>query len=372
VYTDITKAFDSVSHVKLLDVLETYKIASSIIDWVRNFLTGRNQKVVVNSVFSSSRNVLSGVPQGSVIGPLLFVIYINDITRCASSLEGVGNVSLFADDMKVYSTEATNLQVSLNHICVWLAERQLNLAPHKCTTILIKKPSVEINVHDFYLDDTTVALCNSIKDLGVTISSDLKWANHVDYLYKSASATSYQILKAFKTTNIWTLLKLFTTYVRPKLEFNTSVWSPYLSKDIEKIEKIQRSFTRAAFLRCNIKFFSYENRLFQLNIKSLASRRIIFDLILIFKIIHGLSDMNFHDFFVYISNPYSLRGNSIKIKTKIHFNKDILQIRNCFFSRAAKYWNLLPDSIASTSTLDLFKRKIAEFDFTPFLGNRPI
>ena len=368
VYTDITKAFDSVSHSKLLKVLEDFKITSSVIDWIRNFLKNRNQRVVVNSTVSSSRKVFSGVPQGSVIGPLLFVIYINDITKCTSSLEGVGNVALFADDMKVYSTKTENLQVSLNHICTWLRERQLTLAPHKCTVIPIKKPSLETDVQDFYLNTTQVSHCDNVKDLGVIISSDLKWSSHVNYIHKSASATSYQIFKAFKTTNIWTLLKLFTTYVRPKLEFNTSVWSPYLSKDIEKIEKIQATYTRKAFQRCNIKFSSYENRLYQLSIKSLQDRRIIFDLVLTYKIIHGLTDMDFNDFFTFKSNPYSLRGNTIKIaaKLKINTKNPNLQIKHCFFLRATKYWNLLPDTIAQTSTLNIFKHRIAELDFTPF------
>lgn len=188
----------------------------------------------------------------------------------------------------------------------------------------------------------------------------------MNYLYKSASTTSYQIFKAFKTTNIWTLLKLYTTYVRPKLEFNTSVWSPYLSKDIEKIEKIQATYTRTAFLRCNIKFSSYENRLYQLNIKSLRTRRLIFDLVLIYKIIHGLTDMDFNDFFTFKSSPYSLRGNSIKIAAKINSKIPNLQIKHCFFLRATKYWNLLPDSIAQTPTLSIFKHRVAKLDFTPF------
>ena len=135
---------------------------------------------------------------------------------------------------------------------------------------------------------------------------DLKWANHIDSIYKSASLTAYRILKSFKTTNIWTLLKLFTTYVRPKLEFNSCIWSPYLSKDIEKIEKIQQSFTRKAFIRCNMRFSSYQDRLYQLDIKSLKQRRILFDLIQIYKIIYDLSDIKFCSFFMFKPNFYNL------------------------------------------------------------------
>ena len=95
----------------------------------------------------------------------------------------------------------------------------------------------------------------------------------------------------------WTLLKLYTTYVRPKLEHNTPIWSPNLIKDIHKIEKVQKNFTRFAFKKCNIPYSSYSNRLYQLNIKSLEYRRIYFDLIFMFKILNGLAGVQYTDFF---------------------------------------------------------------------------
>ena len=188
------------------------------------------------------------------------------------------------------------------------------------------------------LEDVSLPSSNTIRDLGVYISSDFKWAKHIDYLYKSASTVSYRIFKSFKTTNIWTLLKLFTTYVRPKLEFNSCVWSPYLKTDIFKIERIQKSFTRKAFLRCNIRFSSYQDRLDKLGIKSLQYRRITFDLILIYKIIYGYSDIKFGDYFSFKQNMYNLRGNTMKIELRSDFkNKNLLQLYHCFFNRAKKY-----------------------------------
>ena len=288
---------------------------------------------------------------------------MNDVVSCTSSLIDCGNLSLFADDLKVYSTEENNLQMTLNSICQWLRERQLKLAPHKCSVISIKKATTSLNDATFSLENVSLPSSNTIKDLGVFISSDLKWAKHIDSLYKSTSTISYRILKSFKTTNIWTLLKLYTTYVRPKLEFNSCVWSPYLKTDIIRIESIQRSFTRKAFLRCNIHFSSYKNRLYQLGIKSLQYRRLTFDLILIYKIIHGLSDIKFDDYFSFQQNIYVLRGNSRKIKLRSDFKMQAtLQVRHCFFMRSTKYWNLLPDHIAKSSNIVNFKRNLLSFD----------
>ena len=117
------------------------------------------------------------------------------------------------------------------------------------------------------------------RDLEIIISDNLKWNKHIDYLYRNASVSSYQISKFSKTKNIWTLIKLFKTYVRPKLEYNTPIWSPYLSKDIEKIEKIQKTFTRYIFKKLNLPYSSYSDRLRQINLKSLEYRRLFFDLV---------------------------------------------------------------------------------------------
>ena len=102
-YTDITKAFDSVSFTKLIKVLKSYRITPKLLTWITNFLTGRKQTVAVNNALSSFLSVLSGVPQGSVIGPLLFIIYMNDVIECLTSLPGQSHssLSLFADDLKV-------------------------------------------------------------------------------------------------------------------------------------------------------------------------------------------------------------------------------------------------------------------------------
>ena len=248
------------SHSILIKTLSQYNIHPLIVTWVKHFLKDRKQQVIINNSLSTPLHVFSGVPQGSIIGPLLFNIYFNDSTLCSSTLQGSGNIMLFADDAKLFSTNSHKLQLSLDTTNEWLQSRQLNFATHKCLHLQISSSSSQPS--DFYLNNSKISQCAIMKDLGVFISHDLKWAHHVNHLFKIGSLTSYQILKSFKSKNIWTLLKLYTTYVRPKLEYNSPIWNPHLKKDVLKIESVQRSFTRRACLRCGVPFSSYRDRLF--------------------------------------------------------------------------------------------------------------
>ena len=282
---------------------------------------------------------------------------MNDIDKCALNLGESGGISLFADDTKIHGTNPNDIQVTLCKIDTWLKSRQLNLAPEKCVLLQIKQRGDPVT---FKIQNNNLDTVDFIKDLGITVSNNLKWANHIDQIYRNASNYSYNILKFTKTTNIWNLLKFYTVYIRPKLEYGTQVWSPNLLKDIHKIEKIQKYFTRQIFQRCNIKYTSYANRLYQLNIKSLEYRRTFFDAIFIFKILHGLSGLNFSDFFLLKTSSYGLRDNSFKIETLLSYPTSEWQ--NSFFCRGAKLWNALPEDLRCATSLDIFKQKLHKFD----------
>ena len=346
-------------------MISSYGISDLVTNWLENFLSNRSQQVIIENMLSSSLPVTSGVPQGSVIGPLLFVLFFNDITRTAGLLGENGGICLFADDAKLFSTDMVQLQNSLNDVTCWLKEHQLEVASNKCFVLKICKPRVLDSSQSIFIQNDVLQEKPVIKDLGIFISNDLKWAHHINYLFSQASVYSYQVLHSFKSRNIWTLIKLYKTYIRPKLEYNTPVWSPYLQKDICKVEQVQRNFTKRVCIRCNIPFNSYSDRLYKLNLHSLEYRRIKFDIILIFKIINGFSDLNFHEYFVFRCLPYNFRGNSRKIETIKNFRSD--HWKNSFFVRASNYWNRLPDEIASSPTLCLFLSRIKKFDLNLLL-----
>ena len=269
IYTDISKAFNSVSHSKLLQILTSYGISLQVINWLKDFLNNRKQTVCIGSTFSSPLSVLSGVPQGSVIGPLLFLLFINGITSAVSETYGVSGIKLFADDAKLYGTNSTDLQCSLDKMVVWLQEHQLNIAKEKCFSLTLARKKSTHNPNHFSINSNSISNKTHFRDLGVIISDDLKWTHHVNSICTSAEVKSYQILKCFKTKNIGVLLGLFKTYVRPKLEYNTPVWSPYLLKNVNKIESVQRNYTKRICRRCGINFSSYEDRLNILNLNTL-------------------------------------------------------------------------------------------------------
>ena len=199
-----------------------------------------------------------------------------------------------------------------------------------------------------------------IKDLGIFIAENLKWNHHINYIYQIASTISFQVLKSFKSTDINILKKLYLVYIRPKLEYNTPIWSPHLKKDINHLESVQRKYTRIIFSRCNISYTSYLDRLTKLNIKTLEYRRIKFDLITFFKIVNSETTINLKNFFERYKINYLLRGNNKKFTCRHHFNNDVWH--NSFFYRSVEMWNKLPNDLVSCKKVEKFRLKYKKFD----------
>ena len=354
-YTDIRKAFDSVSHIKLNSVLESYGIHPEVLLWIRNLLNKRTQVVRLQSSLSSSLPILSGVPQGSVIGPLLFIIYVNDIVMKVQAQSPI-SFALFADDAKLYSTNHQELQQSLNLFYKITKEYQLNLAPEKCFILPIGKKHLLHSLNTFSINSSILPNQNFAHDLGITISSDLKWEQHVNKIFQKATFVSYQITKSFKSKNIWIYVSLYKSYLRPILEYHSQIWSPHLNKDNDKLESVQSRFTKLVCNRCNIPNTSYQDRLYKLGMLSLKHRRIRFDLITLYKIINNQSFIKFDSYFYFQEHPYSFRNNRQRILPKNKFKNDIWS--GSFFERAPRYFNNLPFNWNSAKSLDVFKLKL--------------
>ena len=356
VYTDLSKAFDRVSYSKLISVLESYGICGKLVCWITHFLQGRNQRVNIRQSTSEPRDIFSGVPQGSVIGPLLFLIYVDDITKVCSNQSGI---YLFADDAKVYSSSPTDLQMSLNNIDTFLKSRQLSLAVEKCEKITFSK---EDYVSTFSIGNTQVRDVTSVKDLGITISDNLKWDLHINQVKGRAFQRCHHILKAFHSRNVWTYVKAYKSFVRPIVEYGSVVWSPYLKEDKISIESVQRFFTKKICAKSNIPFSSYEDRLYKLGMDSLESRRIKADLLMTYKIVHGLVNIPFNDLFEFYHSPYQTRRHRYCLAPK----KVDTNFENNFYRyRTVQIWNKLPKDIVESTTLDSFKLKVKKLDLNP-------
>ena len=207
VYLDFSKAFDSVPHKRLINKLKGYGVQGQIINWIKSFLTDRKQFVKINDISSNYRSVTSGVPQGSVLGPTLFIYFINDLPERTKT-----STKIFADDTKCYTgvigeNDHHNLQSSIDEMFDWTEKWLLKFNESKCKILHIGKNNPNYTYEIGKLNDkTTLEKCDLEKDLGVFIDSHLNFNKHVKEIAKNATFIGYKIFKKFtyREDNIYT------------------------------------------------------------------------------------------------------------------------------------------------------------------------
>ena len=362
-YIDFQPAFDSVSHPKLLHKLSSYGIHGNLLFWIASFLSNRIQQVRVGSSLSKSCAVTSGVPQGSVIGPLLFNLYINDIT---DHLDCSSTSKLFADDIKIY-TELTSIdshisfQNQLDLIHHWSECWQLPISHSKCYLLCLSGPtSNKINTVSFSISNIPLSISQFSTDLGVTIDSELKFTIYVNETVARAKQRAAIIHRCFLSRNANNLITAFKTYVGPLLEYATQIWSPYQKSSINAVESVQRAFTKRL---SGLTDLSYNERLVNLKLQSLEHRRLLSDLTMCFNIVHGFTALQVADFFTF-STTSTTRGHSLKLVAP-PFRNNVRKF--VFSSRVVPVWNSLPEHIVNAQTSKIFKRLLSLYDLSKFL-----
>ncbi len=244
VYLDFAKAFDKMDHGLLLRKLELYGITGKYLEWVKNFLEDRTQVVFLNNFYSYSTTVQSGVPQGSVLGPLLFLIFINDLPQSVHNSNL--HILSFADDTKISSkisnvNDKSTLQCCLNNLLNWSISNNMELNSKKFEFIAHKlfpdspnqKALKELPFyHDFFTyivsDNLIVYPSEYVRDLGVYIDGNLNWNFHYNQIIKKAKQICAWVLHTFYSRKKEVLLMLFKSLIRPKLEYCCEVWNPFL------------------------------------------------------------------------------------------------------------------------------------------------
>ncbi len=353
------------SHAKLLYKIKNYSIKGHLFDWVQSFLSNRFQRVSVDGQYSNFTQVLSGVPQGSVLGPLLFLLYINDLPNVVPNSV---NLKIFADDVKLYSSPQDsnaleNIQAALLNISAWSFENQLKIAPDKSVLIPLHPHSgctATCRINGFEIHSTT-----STKDLGILIDSNLRFTDHCHYIASQAYQQINILFRCFTTANFKSLLKGYTSFARPLIEYASPVWNPFLKSDIILLERVQKYFTRRLYIRCSFPQASYFNRLQFLQLTTLEERRIKADLILYFKIINGFSVLKSSQFFRLYTNT-STRGHNKKLYTWL-YSTDIA--KNFFSNRFStiNVWNGLHPEVINARSCREFSNKLSKVDFTQFI-----
>ena len=246
---DFAKAFDKVPHHPLLRKLKYYNLDKNVVGWVSSFLTGRTQIVVVDDYTSSEAAVLSGVPQGTVLGPVLFLVFMNDIIQGSSS-----SIHLFADDCLAYHEirskwDCSALQSDLDNLVQWSKTWGMEFNISKCNILSVTNATKNKIKHQYTMDDQALKTQDSTECLGVTINCKLHWNQHINDIIGTASKlisflwrTMHRCLQDLKS-------KAYTTLVRPKIEYSFSVCDPHHQMYINQLDMVQ--WRAAPFVKNN-------------------------------------------------------------------------------------------------------------------------
>jgi hypothetical protein len=259
IYLDFAKAFDTVPHRRLLKKLECQGVGGDTLRWIESFLTDRQQRVLVNNVPSEPKQVTSGVPQGSVIGPSLFVSFINDYPECLADLiDGVRTIppnvrnlpmstqsymALFADDTKVYRViksiaDRLLLQHDLRCMDEWSHQSLLKLQPPKCKAMTVSNRGEAENAHTYTLEGHAMERTKEEKDIGVTVDNKLTFDTHIANQVNKANKVMGIIRRSYTHLDAYNFKLLFKALVRPHLEYAHAVWNPHLRRHIDALENV--------------------------------------------------------------------------------------------------------------------------------------
>ena len=354
IYLDFQKAFDTVPHRRLLNKMYAYGIRGQLLKWTESFLIGRTQKVRVSNAVSSERNVLSGIPQGSVLGPILFLVFINDLPDVVEC-----SVKLFADDTKIYSAienhdDCAKIQKDIDNLAAWSDKWLLRFNALKCKClheVHVGKNNIK---HDYHMKvgdkDILIAEVNEEKDIGVTFDNRMKFDVHIRNIVNKANQRIGIIRRTFDHLDKNMFLMLYKTLVRPILEYATVIWSPWLKKDIVAIEQCQRRATR---LVKDLKDKSYGERLKELGIPTLVYRRERTDVLQIFKIMEKFDEVHMKS--IKPSHNISTRGHDKKLEKRHH---NLKSTKNVFPTRVLSQWNDLPNDCVESKTVNRFKNSL--------------
>ena len=362
VYLDFSKAFDKVDFSVLLKKLKKLGIGGKIGRWIYSFLVGRKHRVYVNGSMSTLRDILSGVPQGSVLGPLLFLIFISDID------ENIVHSTLksFADDSRMTkaifaSSDKLNFQTDLNTVYSWASRDNMMFNEIKFKLISYNPISTVSNDILEYTTPSGLSIANSpdVRDLGVIMSNSCQFESHIDDVLKRMRSKSSWILRTFISRSKLSMLTTWKSLVRPLHDYCSQLWSPNKIKDISALEKVQWNFISKIYGVSD----NYWSALKELQLFSLQRRRERYMIFYIWKILESLAPciMDKHGFPVLMSNCTSRRGRMCTVPGLTRCKNSVQRIKDCsFFVHGAKLFNGLPQEIRDIANckFDIFKSAV--------------
>ncbi|CAH8587463.1 unnamed protein product [Dicrocoelium dendriticum] len=306
IYIDFSKAFDKVNHAVLLDRLRMYGVGGSLHKWIRNFLVDRKWRVQVDDRLTNWYPSSSGVPQCTVLGPILFLIHVKDVPQLLQS-----PCALFADDLKVWRVIRTLnvcglLQHELDNLLTWSAEVNLPINPAKSQFMRLGKRE---HIRTYTVAGQPLHPASFVRDLGVLSRCDLKSIDSTNRLYQNSLRMLWALRRSFNTWSEEIATRLFVSIIRPMIEYGSPAYGLIKLGEIEKLERVQHVATR---LILNLRGMPYEDRCKKLGLYTLAYRRLRVDLIMTHRILH-LSDYPMLRQLLHLRTPSSTRGHRYKL-----------------------------------------------------------
>ncbi len=370
---DFSKAFDTVPHKRLLHKLQEYGIRGPLHTWLSNFLQHRKMAVAIEGTTSDETPVKSGVPQGTVLGPLLFLCHINDLPDRVKS-----QVRLFADDCLLYRTinshqDHIQLQDDLHQLETWATDWGMKFNPKKCYILSIQK-----STHYLYtLCNTPLEHVQSNPYLGITLSHDMKWSTHIANITKKANSTLGFLRRNLRFCPQQCKKNAYLSLVRPILEYGCIIWDPYQKQDIDKLEKTQRLSAR--FITGDYTSRtpgSITKMLHTLQLPTLQQRRKDTRLIFLFRVVEGLVPAIPPTELLTPNKPGRLikptttsdHHTTNTINNHIRNNNRTFTVSRCrtdqykhsFFISTIIDWNHLDEETVTTPSFEQFKQKIQQ------------
>ena len=365
IYLDFAKAFDKVDHDILLKKLKRYGIGGKLHQWLSTFLVGRSQTVIVDGFKSYNIIVSSGVPQGTVLGPILFLLFVNDIELCLSNAK----VRCFADDSRLFKSinspeDVSSLQNDLSNVIRWAKENNMCLNEEKFQLLqhhvssrnfktMLALPFVYYE-NCYFANESVIDPSSSISDLGIVMQEDLGFSSHISDIVKRARNKLSWALGVFKSRSEIVICTLYKSIVRPILEYCCIVWNSEKILDISSVEAIQRTATSKI---SSISHLNYWDRLKALNLMSLQRRRERFIIMYMHKILKNKVP---NDLSVEFYTNIRL-GIKACIPSLPRFRSHLSAYDSSFAVKGPKLWNLLPKYLNCIDNFESFKQNLDNF-----------
>ena len=357
VFLDLKKAFDTVDHEILVSKLNAYGIRHGANDWFKSYLSDRTQKSLVNGFLSEDRFISCGVPQGTILGPLLFLLYINDLPNCLKH----SHPRMFADDTHLTYSAANvhdidqNLNQDLKSVSEWLAANKLTLNTSKTEFMLIGSRQRIRTFHSsptLTINETPIKRVDCVKSLGLNIDENLSWNKHIDKISKKIASGIGALKRMRPFVPSSTLKYIYSSIIQPHFDYCCVVWDNCSKSSADKLQKLQN---RAARI---LTFSSYDTNadllIKKLGWRKLDSQRKIQKVTMVYKSLNGLNPDYLQPLFNYRNSVinYTLRDTEGKLTIPMPRTN---YLKNSFGYSGAELWNNLPIHVRQAVTLKQFK-----------------